>query len=236
MLSQTIYLHKVKYFWLSMRQTEILRRPDVTKRLLQLKTQGKSFSEIYSILNKEFGLGIKNRFVISNFYYSELKDLRAGGKMKIVDGELTKLEILRQEKIDLLMNQMEKINKILWSYYRELEHSKRVLKRAVQKWTTIIDAQDKPDANLLREIRSTITSNIANVSVITGNIMKQLDLQSRTLGMLSKPTTVNISNLEIVTQINQVLKKIEAQGYYMVKPSDEKVFKKLMEEGKLTRY
>jgi len=213
-----------------------LRRPEVSERLLKLRSAGKSFSEIMTVLNKEFNLGVKNRSVISNFYYSQLKDLKSGSAMRIVDGEMSELEQKRQENIDILMNQIEKINKILWGYYRELENSKKVLKRAVKKWSDTVDKQDEPDVGLLREIRSTITSNIANVSILTNNIMKQLELQSRTLGMLSKPTTVNISNLEIVTQINTVLKKIQAKGYFMVKPTDEKLFKKLIKEGKLQTY
>lgn len=213
-----------------------LRKPEISKRILELKAQGKSFSEIKDKLNKEFDLALKYRAEVSNFYYSALKDLKSQDKMKVVKGELTKLDQRRQEELDVLMNQMAKINKILWSYYQELENYKKVLAKAMKKYSASLDSQEEPDPLLLREIRSTMTNNIANVSTITSNIMKQLELQSKTLGMLSRPTSIHISNLEIVTQINQVLKKIEAEGYYMVKPEDKEVFKKLIDEGKLKTY
>jgi len=213
-----------------------LKRPEISNRILQLKSQGKSFSEIKDILNKEFNLNLQRRTEISNFYYTALKNIKSGEKLKIIQGELTELDTKRQTQIDIIIEQMEKINKIFWTYYKELEKTKEILSKAILKWSKKLDSLDEPDAEIIREIRSTISSNIANISIIGSNILKQLELESRTLGMLTRPSTINISNLEIVTQINQVLKKIEAQGYYLIKPTDEELLKKLIKEGKIKIY
>lgn len=190
-------------------------------------------------INNEFGLNLTNRNEVSNFYYTALKDIKSAGKLKVIEGELSDMDIKRNENIDSLMGQMNEINKILWSYYRKLQEYEKVLDEQIEKWKSILKSSEEPDAEIVSQLRSTITSSIANVSVISSNILKQLELQTRLMGYLSRPSTVNISNLDITMQIHQSLKRIYQMGYFMIKPIDEEtkqILEKLIKERKLRNY
>ena len=194
---------------------------EVKKRIFELKAKGHSFRSIASAIKKEFNFPFRvDGAAIWRVYKSEFRDVMAGDKSELIEAGRSKALEQRQKEFQQIRSQLTKINSLLWKHLNQLEEAQNILGGELKKWLEKARNAEEIDKDLMNQIRTSISHDISNISVITSQIIKQLETQAKLVGILTKPAQVRISRLDTINIINQSFKNVQQQGYFFVKPDE----------------
>ena len=198
-----------------------LYEDSVKSRIVELRAKGDSFQTIANKIKKEYNFNfLVDKSAIWRVHNIAMKDAMAGDKSEIIAGGKSKAMEQRDKTFQQIRGQLTKINSLLWKHLNQLEKAQNILGDELKKWLEQAKDAKKIDKDLIHQIRTGISHDIANISTISSQIIKQLETQARLVGLLTKPAEIRVSRIDVINQINQSFKNIHNEGYFMIKCLD----------------
>ena len=195
----------------------------VKSRIVELRAKGDSFQTIANKIKTEFNFPFKfDKASVWRVYNATMKDAMVGDKSEIIEGGKSKAMEQRDEVFQQIRSQLIKINTILWKHINHLEEAQDILRIELKKWLEQAKGAEEIDKDLIFHIENALSRDVGNISVISTQLMKQLETQARLVGLLTKPAEIRVSRLDVINQINQSFKTVQNQGYFMTKLLDSK--------------